>query len=133
MLNNDDADNAQIQLVPNTDPLATSGPTQLSAKDSAPVPKHPQPDSQPLPQPASPAPQSPAPQSPSQPRKRLVKDFKFGHILGEGSYSTVLHARELCPPTREFAIKMLDKRHLVKNKKDKYATIERDVLNSQPT
>ncbi|KAJ3359473.1 pkb-activating kinase-like protein [Kappamyces sp. JEL0680] len=61
-------------------------------------------------------------------RKRSPVDFEFGRILGEGSFSTVLYARE---PLRnkEFAVKVLDKYHIIKENKVKYVTIEKDVLN----
>ncbi|KAI9721348.1 MAG: pkb-activating kinase-like protein [Chrysothrix sp. TS-e1954] len=60
--------------------------------------------------------------------KKGVKDFNFGRTLGEGSYSTVLSAKDL-QSTREYAIKVLDKAHIIKEKKVKYVNIERDTLN----
>ncbi|EGW09760.1 3-phosphoinositide-dependent protein kinase 1 [Cricetulus griseus] len=41
-------------------------------------------------------------QLPPQPRKKRPEDFKFGKILGEGSFSTVVLARELAT-SREYA------------------------------
>ncbi|XP_075851092.1 3-phosphoinositide-dependent protein kinase 1 isoform X4 [Microcebus murinus] len=43
-----------------------------------------------------------ASQPPQQPRKKRPEDFKFGKILGEGSFSTVVLARELAT-SREYA------------------------------
>ena len=60
--------------------------------------------------------------------KKGVKDFEFGRTLGEGSYSTVLAATDR-QTGREYAIKVLDKRHIIKEKKVKYVNIERDTLN----
>ena len=60
--------------------------------------------------------------------KKGVKDFKFGRNLGEGSYSTVVAATDRST-LKEYAIKMLDKRHIIKEKKVKYVNIERDTLN----
>ena len=60
--------------------------------------------------------------------KKGVKDFKFGRTLGEGSYSTVLAATDRST-NREYAIKVLDKRHIIKEKKVKYVNIEKDTLN----
>ncbi|KAK4983771.1 serine/threonine protein kinase [Elasticomyces elasticus] len=60
--------------------------------------------------------------------KKGVKDFNFGRTLGEGSYSTVLAATDR-QTLREYAIKVLDKRHIIKEKKVKYVNIERDTLN----
>ena len=57
-----------------------------------------------------------------------TSDFEFGRILGEGSYSTVLYAKEPLR-SKEYAVKVLDKYHIVKEKKIKYVTIEKDVLN----
>jgi 3-phosphoinositide dependent protein kinase-1 len=60
--------------------------------------------------------------------KKGVKDFKFGQTLGEGSYSTVLAATDR-QTLKEYAIKVLDKRHIIKEKKVKYVNIEKDTLN----
>uniref|UniRef100_F6ZD74 3-phosphoinositide-dependent protein kinase 1 n=2 Tax=Monodelphis domestica TaxID=13616 RepID=F6ZD74_MONDO len=63
-----------------------------------------------------------------QPRKKRPEDFKFGKILGEGSFSTVVLARELAT-SREYAIKILEKRHIIKENKVPYVTRERDVMS----
>lgn len=60
--------------------------------------------------------------------KKGPKDFNFGRTLGEGSYSTVLAATDR-QTLKEYAIKVLDKRHIIKEKKVKYVNIERDTLN----
>ena len=60
--------------------------------------------------------------------KKGVKDFEFGRTLGEGSYSTVLAATDRTT-LREYAVKVLDKRHIIKEKKVKYVNIEKDTLN----
>ncbi|MCJ1275414.1 pkb-activating kinase-like protein [Puttea exsequens] len=60
--------------------------------------------------------------------KRGVKDFQFGRTLGEGSYSTVMAATDR-QTGREYAMKVLDKRHIIKEKKVKYVNIEKDTLN----
>ena len=60
--------------------------------------------------------------------KKGVKDFTFGRTLGEGSYSTVMAASDR-QTNREYAIKVLDKRHIIKEKKVKYVNIEKDTLN----
>ncbi|XP_076793344.1 3-phosphoinositide-dependent protein kinase 1 isoform X1 [Arvicanthis niloticus] len=67
-------------------------------------------------------------QLPPQPRKKRPEDFKFGKILGEGSFSTVVLARELAT-SREYAIKILEKRHIIKENKVPYVTRERDVMS----
>ncbi|KAL2920071.1 serine/threonine protein kinase [Polyrhizophydium stewartii] len=66
--------------------------------------------------------------SPPDLRKRQTKDFEFGGILGEGSYSTVIYAKETSTG-REFAVKMLDKHQIVREKKVKYVNVEKDVLH----
>ncbi|KAJ5267001.1 Serine/threonine-protein kinase PKH2 [Penicillium angulare] len=60
--------------------------------------------------------------------KKGVRDFSFGSTLGEGSYSTVVFATDR-QSLKEFAIKILDKRHIIKEKKVKYVNIEKDTLN----
>ncbi|KAJ1819738.1 serine/threonine protein kinase [Coemansia sp. RSA 2675] len=62
-------------------------------------------------------------------RKRAVEDFEFGDTLGEGSYSTVVEATERASG-RVYAAKILDKRHIIKEKKIKYVNIERDILQA---
>lgn len=60
--------------------------------------------------------------------KKGVKDFNFGQTLGEGSYSTVMAASDR-QTLREYAIKVLDKRHIIKENKVKYVHIEKNTLN----
>ena len=60
--------------------------------------------------------------------KKGVRDFSFGRILGEGSYSTVYLATDR-QTLKEYAIKVLEKRHIIKEKKIKYVNIEKDTLN----
>lgn len=54
---------------------------------------------------------------------------QIGEILGEGSYSTVFHAIDKSTQSQQYAIKVLDKRHIQKEKKIKYVAVERDTLN----
>ncbi|CAI2163258.1 6542_t:CDS:2 [Funneliformis geosporum] len=61
-------------------------------------------------------------------KKKGVKDFEFGKTLGEGSYSTVVAARDRSN-NREYAAKILDKKHIIKEKKVKYVNIEKNTLN----
>ncbi|KAL8664340.1 MAG: hypothetical protein Q9202_003155 [Teloschistes flavicans] len=60
--------------------------------------------------------------------KKGFRDFSFGRTLGEGSYSTVMAATDR-ETGREYAIKVLDKRHIIKEKKVKYVNVEKDTLN----
>lgn len=60
--------------------------------------------------------------------KKGVRDFSFGRTLGEGSYSTVVAATDR-QTLKEYAIKVLDKRHIIKEKKVKYVNIEKNTLN----
>ncbi|KAI4252762.1 MAG: hypothetical protein L6R42_007852 [Xanthoria sp. 1 TBL-2021] len=60
--------------------------------------------------------------------KKGFRDFQFGRTLGEGSYSTVMAATDR-ETGKEFAIKVLDKRHIIKEKKVKYVNVEKDTLN----
>ncbi|BFZ56190.1 serine/threonine protein kinase [Savitreella phatthalungensis] len=59
--------------------------------------------------------------------KKGVRDFSFGRTLGEGSYSTVVAATDR-QTLKEYAIKVLDKRHIIKEKKVKYVNIEKNTL-----
>ncbi|KAI9056087.1 hypothetical protein LZ554_001016 [Drepanopeziza brunnea f. sp. 'monogermtubi'] len=60
--------------------------------------------------------------------KKGVRDFVFGRTLGEGSYSTVMLATDR-QTLKEYAVKILDKKHIIKEKKIKYVNIEKDTLN----
>lgn len=60
--------------------------------------------------------------------KKGVRDFSFGRVLGEGSYSTVFLATDR-QTLKEYAIKVLEKRHIIKERKIKYVNIEKDTLN----
>ncbi|KAF8941062.1 pkb-activating kinase-like protein [Dissophora ornata] len=60
-------------------------------------------------------------------RKRTLADYKLGRTLGEGSYSTVVAAVDLSNK-RDYAIKVLDKRHIIREKKVKYVNIEKNTL-----
>jgi len=60
--------------------------------------------------------------------KKGVRDFSFGRVLGEGSYSTVFLATDR-QTLREYAVKVLEKKHIIKEKKIKYVNIEKNTLN----
>ncbi|KAH9941589.1 kinase-like domain-containing protein [Epithele typhae] len=55
------------------------------------------------------------------------KDFEFTRELGCGSWSTVMETKHLASG-RRFAVKILSKAQLIKLKKVKYATVEKDAL-----
>lgn len=61
-------------------------------------------------------------------KKKQRSDFRFGKLLGEGSYSEVMLATEI-HTGKQFAIKILEKRHIIREKKDKYVMREREVLS----
>ncbi|KAH9961494.1 kinase-like domain-containing protein [Russula dissimulans] len=56
-----------------------------------------------------------------------AEDFEFGDILGEGSYSTVMHGIHRAT-RQEYAIKVLDKGHLKRNNKLHTALAEKNTL-----
>ena len=70
--------------------------------------------------------------SPGQSQTKIVrkgiKDFKIGKELGEGSYSTVVLGTDI-NNGKQYAIKILNKRHIIKEKKVKYVNIEKNALN----
>lgn len=61
------------------------------------------------------------------PTKRTPDDFIFGKVIGEGSYSTVHLAKEVKTDT-EFAIKVCDKKFIMKERKSEYIMREKTVL-----
>ncbi|KAH0955180.1 hypothetical protein HN011_010033 [Eciton burchellii] len=60
--------------------------------------------------------------------KRTPKDFIFGKVIGEGSFSTVYLVKDI-HTSKEYAIKVCDKRHIIKEKKTEYVKREKEVLN----
>ncbi|XP_017779038.1 PREDICTED: 3-phosphoinositide-dependent protein kinase 1 [Nicrophorus vespilloides] len=61
------------------------------------------------------------------PKKRSAADFIFGKVIGEGSFSTVYLAKDI-HTNKEFAIKVLEKLHIKKERKLAYVTREKEVL-----
>ncbi|EGG16595.1 putative protein serine/threonine kinase [Cavenderia fasciculata] len=71
---------------------------------------------------------SPANSSPSiQPKKKTIDDFVIGKVLGEGSYGAVVHGTDR-DTKNEYAIKILEKKHIIKENKIKYVQIEKEIL-----
>lgn len=68
-------------------------------------------------------------ESPTKKREGLtVKDFKFGDQLGEGSFGRVVVATEIATG-QKWAVKILEKKHIIKENKVKYVKAERNILN----
>ncbi|XP_046325903.2 3-phosphoinositide-dependent protein kinase 1-like isoform X1 [Haliotis rufescens] len=63
----------------------------------------------------------------NKPAKKTPNDFIFGKAIGEGSFSTVYLAKEV-GVDKEVAVKVLDKRHIIKERKNEYVMREREVL-----
>lgn len=62
------------------------------------------------------------------PKKKSARDYQFGAMIGEGSYSTVYSAMDK-QLKKTYAIKVLSKRHIVKEGKIKYVNIEKTTLH----
>eukprot|EP00484_Ammonia_sp_Unknown_P021918 CAMPEP_0197032342 /NCGR_PEP_ID=MMETSP1384-20130603/11030_1 /TAXON_ID=29189 /ORGANISM="Ammonia sp." /LENGTH=505 /DNA_ID=CAMNT_0042461987 /DNA_START=77 /DNA_END=1594 /DNA_ORIENTATION=+ len=73
---------------------------------------------------------------PEEPAKKEMKhgkdDFELGQLLGGGSYAKVVEGtiiNEKSPQFgRKYAVKVMDKRHIMKNNKIKYVSIEKQVF-----
>ncbi|XP_053211857.1 3-phosphoinositide-dependent protein kinase 1-like [Panonychus citri] len=61
-------------------------------------------------------------------KKKCAKDFKFIGLIGEGSFSMVALAVDI-NTKQKYAIKICEKRQLLKEKKDKAIMREKDILN----
>lgn len=59
--------------------------------------------------------------------KKGIKDFKFGDEIGDGAYSTVMLATSI-DSGKKYAVKVLNKEYLIKQKKVKYVNIEKNAL-----
>lgn len=62
------------------------------------------------------------------PYRRSVRDYQFGTRIGEGSYSTVYLAVDLYNK-QTYAVKVLSKKHIVRENKIKYVNIEKTALH----
>ncbi|KAL1518079.1 hypothetical protein ABEB36_001758 [Hypothenemus hampei] len=60
-------------------------------------------------------------------KKKTPSDFIFGKVIGEGSFSTVYLAKDV-QTNKEFAIKVLEKAHIIREKKTEYVMREKEVL-----
>nr|CAH7764215.1 unnamed protein product [Callosobruchus chinensis] len=60
-------------------------------------------------------------------RRRSASDYRFGKVLGEGSFSTVYLAKDI-HTSKEYAIKVLEKAHIIREKKTEYVMREKEVL-----
>ncbi|KAG2187899.1 hypothetical protein INT44_000649, partial [Umbelopsis vinacea] len=67
------------------------------------------------------------PDHPHHRHHRTINDFELMGTLGEGSYSTVLAAKDK-KTGQSYAIKVLDKFHIIREKKQKYVNIEKLAL-----
>lgn len=70
-----------------------------------------------------------ASRNPVVPQRRTADDFRFGKSIGEGSFSTVYLAQDI-HTRKEYAIKVCDKQHIIREQKQEYIKREREVLNS---
>ncbi|XP_067927822.1 3-phosphoinositide-dependent protein kinase 1-like isoform X2 [Watersipora subatra] len=61
------------------------------------------------------------------PRKATADDFIFGKIIGEGSFSTVFLAKGIST-NKEYAVKVLQKQHMKRERKVEYVKREKEVL-----
>lgn len=60
--------------------------------------------------------------------KRSDRDFIFGKVIGEGSFSVVYLARDI-HTSKECAIKVCEKQQIIREKKQEYIKREREALN----
>ncbi|XP_021929412.1 3-phosphoinositide-dependent protein kinase 1 isoform X3 [Zootermopsis nevadensis] len=60
--------------------------------------------------------------------KRTHRDYIFGKVIGEGSFSTVYLAKDI-HNGKECAIKVCEKRHILRERKGQYIRREKEVLN----
>jgi 3-phosphoinositide dependent protein kinase-1 len=55
-------------------------------------------------------------------------NIEFGDMLGEGAYARVFHAR-LKSTNEEYAIKMMEKKHIIRHQKEAFVFNEKNVLS----
>lgn len=66
-------------------------------------------------------------EEPKQPAKMSAKDFIFGKLIGEGSFSMVYLAKEI-RTNKEYAIKVCYKQHILREKKQRAIMREKQIL-----
>ncbi|CAG7837784.1 unnamed protein product [Allacma fusca] len=66
-------------------------------------------------------------EAPSKPTKKTANDYAFGKLLGEGSFSNVYLAKDV-KAQREYAIKVCDKMHIIREKKAELIQREKQVM-----
>ncbi|XP_059053882.1 3-phosphoinositide-dependent protein kinase 1 [Achroia grisella] len=71
---------------------------------------------------------SPAPSQSLKNTKRTANDYVFCKLLGEGMFSSVFLAKDI-HSGKEYAIKVCEKRHIIRKKKREYIKREKDALN----
>ena len=60
-------------------------------------------------------------------KKYYAVDFTFGEVLGEGAFGAVMKVT-LKDTGKDYAIKVMDKKHIMKENKVKYVKTERNIL-----
>lgn len=60
--------------------------------------------------------------------KRSHRDYIFGKVIGEGSFSTVYLAKDI-HSSKECAVKVCEKRHILRERKGQYVKREKEVLH----
>jgi 3-phosphoinositide dependent protein kinase-1 len=78
--------------------------------------------------PSPPPPEPPPVQQQQPPPSFSQQDFRWGRLLGEGSYARVLHA-ELKANRKHYAIKVMEKRHIRRENKVQQVLREKTVLS----
>lgn len=62
------------------------------------------------------------------PLRKTAKDFRFGKLIGEGSFSMVYLAKDI-HSNKEYAIKVCEKHHILREKKQTAALREKNIMN----
>jgi 3-phosphoinositide dependent protein kinase-1 len=69
----------------------------------------------------------PKPAEKPKPRQKRKDDFNIGNVLGQGAFGQVVEVEDK-ETHKHYAMKVLSKMHIMREKKMNYVTIERDVM-----
>jgi len=105
----------------------TQPPTEAPAEGEATEPQEAAPPPEKPEQPETPA-EDPVASPPAKPKQKRKDDFTLGQLLGQGAFGQVIEVIDK-ETQKHYAMKVLSKAHIVREKKMDYVKVERDAMS----